>query len=678
MSVEKMKIMGIIGPKNILNKVLRVVILNGSMHMINALSRVNSADFFLPPTEKNITALEEIPFLKPYSQKRDLAEDEKMVNLFQELFDIKPCLKREYLSEDYNYDDFMKQFSDLYNQVLATTFEIEEKSREIDKKREYLNNLKYLTRFNLDISRLMNMKYLVFRLIKITRENYEKLKKNYENIPAIILKLAVEGKYVVLASVTPGTLAETLEKIFSSLNYLILPIPRDLKGTVDEVTEQLTKSIAQEQVLIAEQKKSLADYKEKYIAELQKMYSRLEMEKKIEEVKSEIALGNYLFFLFGFVPISSVFQLKEELERQFDDELIILIDDIKELYSGITPPSKLNNIKLFKPFESLVKMYGIPSYQEKDPTVFFGLTYLILFGAMFGDVGQGFVLLLGGLILEFLYHKIDFGGILSRLGFSSIIFGFLYGSVFGSEEILPALLIRPMSNIDSMLMAAVVFGIILLLGSYIFSIFNAESEKNLKEAFLGKNGLVGLIFYILILYTIAQAFLIPGNKNLLPILIIVLAGLLLIILFKEPIAKRLFPSAKSARTLSANDYIEEGFGILEMLLSIFSNTISFLRVGAFALNHVGLYIAFLTLSRMISSSWGSWAVLILGNIIILTLEALIVFIQALRLEYYELFTKFYRGDGIEYSPVKINDIAFLEEKRSLEQKRIKIAFSCIS
>jgi len=674
MSVEKMKIMGIIGPQNILNKVLRVVILNGSMHMISALSRVNSADFFLPPTEKNITALEEIPFLKSYSQKRDLAEDEKMVNLFQELFDIKPGLKREYLSEDYDYDDFMKQFSDLYSQVLATTSEIEEKSREIDKKREYLNNLKYLTKFNLDISRLRNMKYLVFRLIKITRENYDKLKKNYENIPAVIIKLAVEGKYVILASITPGTLEETLEKIFSSLNYTILPIPRDLEGTVEEVTEQLTKSIEQDQKIIESCKKSLADYKEKYINEFQKMYSRLEMEKKIEEVKSEIALGNQLFFLFGFVPVSSVFPLKEELERQFDDELIILIDDIKEPYSGITPPTKLSNIRLFKPFESLVKMYGIPSYQEKDPTVFFGLTYLIFFGAMFGDVGQGFVLLLGGLILEFLYHKTDFGGILSRLGLSSIIFGFLYGSVFGSEEILPALLIRPMSNIDSMLMAAVVFGIILLLSSYIFSIFNAESEKNLKEAFLGKNGLVGLLFYLLLLYTIAQAFLIPSNKNLWPILIIVLVGLLFIILFKEPLAKRLFPSAKSARTLSANDYIEEGFGILEMLLSIFSNTISFLRVGAFALNHVGLYIAFLTLSQMISSTWGSWAVLILGNIIILTLEALIVFIQALRLEYYELFTKFYRGSGIEYSPVKINGRSSFEEKKSLEHKKKRMAF----
>jgi len=113
-------------------------------------------------------------------------------------------------------------------------------------------------------------------------------------------------------------------------------------------------------------------------------------------------------------------------------------------------------------------------------------------------------------------------------------------------------------------------------------------------------------------------------------------------------------SNNPSREFSINHYIEEGFGIIETILSMLSNTISFLRVGAFALNHVGLYIAFLTLARMMSTSWGNWTVLILGNIIILTLEALIVFIQALRLEYYELFTKYYRGDGIEYTPVKMN------------------------
>lgn len=127
-------------------------------------------------------------------------------------------------------------------------------------------------------------------------------------------------------------------------------------------------------------------------------------------------------------------------------------------------------------------------------------------------------------------------------------------------------------------------------------------------------------------------------------------------LFRVPLSSKLIYSNKLSGVLSINDYIEEGFGIIETLISMLSNTISFLRVGAFALNHVGLYIAFLTLAQMIRNSGGRWAILILilGNIIILTLEALIVFIQALRLEYYELFTKYYRGDGKDYNPVRMN------------------------
>ncbi len=653
MSVEKMQIMGIIGKKNLLNKVLRLVVLNGSMHMINALSRVNSTDFFLPPTEKNIEALEEEPFLKPYSQKRDFTQDEGMLKLLQNIFDIEPQIRREFLDQDYDYDDFVKQFSDIYAKIRSTADEIEQKSRLIEKKREYINNLKYLSIFNnLDISRLIYMKYLVFRLIKISKENYDKLKKNYENIPAVILKVAVEGKYVIVVSITPETLEETLEKIFSSLNYTILPIPKEIKGTVIEVTDQLTRSIEEDQKFIESLKKSLEDYRGKYEDELKKGYSRLEMEKKIEDFKSEIAIGNNLFFMFGFVPIGNISQLKRKLEKYFGDQLIILVDDVNKPGLSMTPPTKLNNMKLFSPFETLVKMYGTPDYREKDPTVFFGLTYMVLFGAMFGDVGQGLVLLVCGLLLEFIWKKTNLGGILSRIGLSSIIFGFLYGSVFGSEEILPALLIRPMANINDILIMSVIFGVILLLSSYVYSIINFSQERNIEEGLFGRNGLVGLSFYLILLYNIFQIFI--AQHNILPVYIIIMIGLLLLMLFRVPLSQMLTHSNNPSREFSINHYIEEGFGIIETLLSMLSNTISFLRVGAFALNHVGLYIAFLTLARMMSTSWGNWTVLILGNIIILTLEALIVFIQALRLEYYELFTKYYRGDGIEYTPVKMN------------------------
>lgn len=655
MSVEKMQIIGIIGKKIFLNKVSRLVIVNGNMHMINALSRVNSTDFFLPPTEKNIAALEEEPFLKPYSKKRDFTKDEEIVNLLQDLFDIKPQIRTEYLNQNYNYHDFIKQFSDIYAKIRSTVDEVKGKSRLIEEKRNYINNLQYLSVFqHLDIGRLIRMKYLVFRLIRISRENYDKLKKNYENIPAVVLKVAVEGRYVIVASITPVTLEETLEKIFSSLNYMILPIPVELNGTVADMIKQLSQDIEEDQQYIDSLKKSLEDYREKYKDEFKKGYSRLQMEKKIEELKSEIAIGNNLFFMFGFVPISNVSQLKSELEKNFGDQLIILIDDVnKKSSSNISPPTKLKNMNLFRPFETLVKMYGTPDYQEKDPTVFFGLTYMILFGAMFGDVGQGMILLMSGLILELILKRKSMGGILSRIGLSSIFFGFLYGSVFGSEEILPALVIRPMANINELLIISVIFGIILMLSSYIYSILNLSQDKNVAEGLFGRNGLVGLSFYILLLYTIYQVFI--AHHDITPLLIVIMIGLLLLMLFRIPISQKFTGPNKHSRVFSINDYIEEGFGIIETILSMLSNTISFLRVGAFALNHVGLYIAFLTLAQMMSTSWGNWLVLILGNIIILTLEALIVFIQALRLEYYELFTKYYQGDGIEYIPIRMNN-----------------------
>lgn len=661
MSVEKMKNMRVIGPKYLLNRVLHEIILQGSMHMIDALPQINTTDFFLPLTEKNIEAIEEKSHLKPYSNPKDFSDDERILQSLYSLFDIKPGLYLEFLTEEYDYNNFMKQFSDIYKTVSSTMNEVETRLQEINRKKDYIDNLKYLSKLNLDMSCLENMQFLVFRLIKITKENYDKLKKNYENIPAVILKLAAEGKNVILLTGTLETLEETLERVLSSVNYTVLPLPGGLKGSVEEVSSQLEKDITKNQELIESLKKSIEGYKEQYEPELKKMFSRLEMEKKIETSKSEIALGNELFFMCGFVPESGVLKLVEKLEKEFGDRVTILMDDVKNTYSGTTPPTKLSNIKLFRPFESLVKMYGIPSYQEKDPTVFFGLTYMIIFGAMFGDVGQGLVLLLSGLFFEYIYKKIDIGGVLNRLGLSSIIFGAIYGSVFGSENILPALVMRPMANINSVLVYAVIFGVVIISISYIYSIINAKSERNMGEGLFGENGLAGFIFYILLLYTVYQVFI--QHNNLFPVITILLITLPVIILLKEPLTHLLIDSRKITKKLSVNEFIEKGFGVIEMLLAMLSNTLSFLRVGAFALNHVGLYIAFLTLADMMKTAWGNWIILVIGNIVILTLEALIVFIQALRLEYYELFNKYYRGDGVAYHPVMVRETgtSFMEK-----------------
>ncbi|MEA2021756.1 MAG: V-type ATPase 116kDa subunit family protein, partial [Candidatus Caldatribacteriota bacterium] len=286
---------------------------------------------------------------------------------------------------------------------------------------------------------------------------------------------------------------------------------------------------------------------------------------------------------------------------------------------------------------------------------------------MFGDVGQGFLLLFAGFILEIVLKKGNAGGVLSRIGLSSTIFGFIYGSVFGSEEIIAPLIIRPMENINYILMSGVVFGIVLILSAYIYNIINSNIEKNIERGIFSRNGVVGLAFYLILLYMIFRVAV--TRSSISPALIYIMVGLLLLMVFKQPLTNKLTHANKLYREAPANYYIEEGFGVIETLLSMLSNTISFLRIGAFALNHAGLYIAFATMAKMITVSWGSLAILVLGNIIIIGLEGLIVFIQALRLEYYELFTKYFRGDGIEYIPAKIKVISFVGRRISLFHKK---------
>ena len=101
--------------------------------------------------------------------------------------------------------------------------------------------------------------------------------------------------------------------------------------------------------------------------------------------------------------------------------------------------------------------------------------------------------------------------------------------------------------------------------------------------------------------------------------------------------------------------MESGFDIFETFLSLLSNSISFIRVGAFALNHVGLFIAFHTMAHIIGSFAGNVSMFILGNLMVIFLEGLIVLIQGLRLIYYEMFSKYYKGEGILFKPEFIKE-----------------------
>ncbi len=297
-----------------------------------------------------------------------------------------------------------------------------------------------------------------------------------------------------------------------------------------------------------------------------------------------------------------------------------------------------------------VEMYGVPKYNDADPTMLVALSYTLLFGIMFGDVGQGAILSIVGFIA---YKKfgLQLGAVGMRLGISSMIFGIVFGSVFGSEEILiPMFNAMSPDNTMTLLIAAICLGIILIIISMAFNVFLNFKKKNLGEAILSQNGICGLVFYISILGLVINMFLGLGFVNIFYVLILIVVPLLLIFL-KEPLIRKFEENGEMFPNGFGAFFVEGFFELFEVVLSFITNTMSFLRVGGFVLSHAGMMLVVYTLAGMVGGV-GEYIVIVIGNVFVMCLEGLIVGIQVLRLEFYEMFSRYYEGNGIPFRTIK--------------------------
>lgn len=319
-------------------------------------------------------------------------------------------------------------------------------------------------------------------------------------------------------------------------------------------------------------------------------------------------------------------------------------------------PVRLMNIRLFKPFELLVKTMGMPSNSELDPTPLAAITFVLMFGFMFGDLGQGLVLILCGLILRRFGQKkireelVQAGGILLACGCSAAVCGLLYGSFFSSEHLLPALWFHPTGDIMKLFFMTIMMGVIFITIGFCLNIINSLLNSDYAEALLEKRGLAVLILYAAIIVFVLNFQRTGRHPELwavsififLPLILFSLRGVLGAVFFQK------------AKPNNISEYIiETVMDIVEIALGLFANTISFIRVGAFALSHAGLSIVTYTLAGMADPSMksaGALMIIVIGNIFIIGFEGLICGIQSMRLEYYEFFSRFFKGDGVVFSP----------------------------
>jgi V/A-type H+-transporting ATPase subunit I len=631
MSVLKMKFISIVGKKDYFDDFVYNYIIDSSIQLENAINFLENIKGLSPYSSEN-------PYYDMVTRSMSLMDS---MNLDKSVVVDVEDLKSYFSS----VDEIRMELSNLEQQFQNYQSRREQIKDELNKLNHMEKQLDLLLDLEVDIDSFFTFEFIKFRFGKMPKKTYKQLKLYMDNMEVIVVPVSRDEEYQWLIYFTPRKYFEKVDGVFSSFYFERVRISDQLKGTPSEALRQLNEKrnalIAEQKALDETIKNFIGSNREKVTA---LYYSSVRIN-RISEVRKYASHTFESFYIIGWMPEEDLNKITPILDK---DERIVYVHEEPELMRTIQPPTELKNHRIFRPFETLVRMYGLPAYNEIDPTAFVGITYFIMFGMMFGDIGQGLVLFAGGILLMKL--RVALGGVILGAGLSSFIFGFFYGSIFGFEDWIEPLFIRPMENINTMLIIGVLTGVLLITVSMALNITNGIKSRNLSRIFFDRNGIAGFIFYWSVLLTALSLF--QGNKPFLPAGVIALVIIISVaaMFFKEPMDRIL--RKKKAFTSGSRDFFVEAFSeLFDTVLSFASNTISFIRLSAFALNHAGLFMAVLILAEM-AKGFGSVVAIIIGNILIIGLEGLIVGIQGLRLEYYELFSRFFTGGGKPYRPLK--------------------------
>lgn len=534
--------------------------------------------------------------------------------------------------------------------------------RSLDRLRLQRRHLELLRPLKLDLAALKQLERFALLAGTIPRGNLGQLELSLRELPHAILPYEVERDRAHIIALALKEDEEQFLKILDSALFQAIELP-ELPGPPEEVLEALARREVEHQEKLAQLQEEEREFERWRLSTKQEIADLLKVGLLTLEALEGSGKTSATAVVAGWVPKGELRHLEEMASSE--PNWVLLSDELsyeqaRDEY-GLEIPSKLRNPPFFRAFEALVNVYGAPRYGGFDPTMIFALLFTLIFGMMFGDAGQGLVLFLAGLWLRLrppkrLARVRNTGTILAAVGASATVFGVLYGSFFGYENIIPALWFHPMEHINQLLIYAIIVGVGAIIIGILANIVSRLLQRRYLELVFERSGVLGLWFYLgalVVFYLSTQ-----GGKLNLPLVFLLMFLPLMLMPLERPLARRL------AQGHADHEEGEGGFTMLvtsamdvfETILVYLSNSISFVRVAAFALNHIALSMAIFQLGGMMRQlPLGNaiyLVIVVLGNLIILVLEGGIVAIQTLRLEFYEFFSKFFREEGTEFKPFK--------------------------
>lgn len=545
----------------------------------------------------------------------------------------------------------------------------QESEAEIAKLNDISEELHLLNEHGLSFLDMQGFEYLYARCGLIGRAHVERLQEQLKDEPCALVTRPALGNNAAFLLIGDREEKRRFGSFLKDAGAYSPKPPERFVASFADGAEQLEMELWMHRDRLADLTREYDRSLSTWHATLSECVARLHVHSVLDDALSRFGSDGILTQISGFIPVSKKHSLMRRLNKDADGFCHIQFTPVAETATeGV--PTHLKNFTLFRPFELFVRTYGLPGYNDVDPTPFVALSFLAMFGMMFGDVGHGLCLAGIGAAMAFLPYKIftdmrDLGRILVMAGLSGTLFGFLFGSFFGIEHdsFLPDLWMRPShpENLTAFLGAALGLGILVLSIGIVLNIVQSVRQKKMRKALIGQWSASSLIFFWSLLVLFGMRMM--GKEIAAPTwLIVSLLSIPLCLVAGGQVALLLLDKRRAARVgAEEHDEDEEDeeiatilFEPIEIVMNLFSNSVSFLRVAAFGLAHAALTMAVFVINDMVDSPVAKVLSLPLEHLFIIVLEGMIVTIQCLRLEYYEFFSKFFTGEGIEYRPLKIS------------------------
>ncbi|UCH25948.1 MAG: hypothetical protein JSV66_18855 [Trueperaceae bacterium] len=454
----------------------------------------------------------------------------------------------------------------------------------------------------------------------------------------VLIPIARDAKRSLVVAASSQQDAAVMDRALKSAFFEPIELPLEARGQPVDARTVLEEHLAvlrRDLAELASERRQLVD---ELKPELSELWQRIRADVSLAEAMRRFTRHGEVYLIAGWIPTSQIEVFRQVVDRAARDRVVI--ETLPPDTARRDVPTLLRTPRWLRPFERLVAIFGLPSYHELNPTAFAAGAFLLMYGMMFGDMGHGGLLALAGLYV-WRRNRI-FGPLITAAGISGALFGLLYGVGFG-KAFMPPLWLQPLHSIQTLLVSAVVAGVVLLNLGFILNLFNAGRIRDWPRFWFDKSGVLGLALYWTLL---GGGVLAVRGWLSVSVWLTILAVLSLLLWWKEPLLTRLWGG--DAEPLG-EALVTGFFELFEALIGYASNSLSFVRLGAFAVAHEGL-------SRVVllySSGPSGWVILVVGTVLIVGFEGLIVGIQTLRLEYYEFFGRFFQGTGHSFRPLSL-------------------------